>query len=109
MLPFQMIYTSKTSCSLPTTKFPEGLLLGFKKSRWSNEEEILRLLKEVISPFITMVKKKLKLPQNQVACLILDAFKAQSTQKIKLELEHLNIKVVEVPKNMTHLLQPLDL
>ena len=42
-------YTGKTSCSLPTTEFPEGFLLGFKKSHWSNEEETLRLLK-VISP-----------------------------------------------------------
>ena len=42
-------YTSKTSRSLPTTEFPEGFLLRFKKSHWSNEEETLRLLK-VISP-----------------------------------------------------------
>ena len=76
---------------------------------WSNEEKILSLLKEIISPYITDVKKKLKLPQNQVACLIWDAFKAQSTEKVKLELEHLNIKDVEVPKNTTHLFQPLDL
>ena len=54
--------------------------------------------------YINKVKKKLRLPQNQVACLIWDAFKAQSTEKVKLE-EHLNIKDVEVPKNMTHLLQ----
>ena len=47
MLPFQMIYTGKTSCSLPTGKFPEGFSLGFNKSHWSNEEEALRLLKEV--------------------------------------------------------------
>ena len=46
---------------------------------------------------------------NQVACLIWDAFKAQATEKFKLELEHLRIKDVKVPKSMTHLLQPLDL
>ena len=109
MLPFQMIYTDKTSHSLPTAELPEGFLLGFNKSQWSNDEETLRMLKEVISPYITKVKKKLKFPQNQVACLILDAFKDQSTEKVKLELEHLNIKDVKVPKNMTHLLQPLDL
>ena len=34
--------------------------------------------------------------------------KAQSTEKVKLDLKHLNIKDVEVPKNMTHLPQPLD-
>ena len=58
MLPFQMIYTGKTSCSLPAAKFPESFLLGFKKFHWSNEEETLPLLKEVISPYITNVKKK---------------------------------------------------
>ena len=79
-----MIYTGKTSHSLPTAEFPEGFLLGFNKSHYSNEEETLRLLKEVISPYITKVKKKLKLPQNQVDCLIWDAFKAQSRENVKL-------------------------
>ena len=112
MLPFHMIYTGKTSCSLPTAEFSEGFLLGFNKSHWSNEEETMRLLKEVTSPYITKMKKKkkkLKLPQNQVVCLFWDAFKTQSIEKVKLELEHLNIKDVKVPKNMKHLLQPLDL
>ena len=66
-------------------------------------------MKEVVSPYITKAKKKLKLPQNQVACLTRDTFKAQSTGNIKLELEHLNTKDVKLPKNMTYLLQPLDL
>ena len=55
------------------------------------------------------MKKKLKLPQNQLACLIWDASKAKLTEKVKLELEHLNIKDVKEPKNITHLLQPLEL
>ena len=55
------------------------------------------------------MKDKLKLPQNQVACLICDAFIAQSTKKVKLDLEHLNIKDIEVPRNMAQLLQPLNL
>ena len=54
------------------------------------------------------MKKKLKLPQNEVPCLTWDGFKAQSREKVKMELEHLNIKDVEVPKNMIHLLQLLD-
>ena len=109
MLPFQMIYTGKTNHSLPTAEFPGGFLPGFNKSYWSNEKETLCLLKEVVSPYITKVKNKLKLPENQVACLMQDPFKAQSTGNVKLELEHLNTKDVKVPKNMTYLLQPLDL
>ena len=57
MLPFHMIYTGKTSSSLPTAEFSEGFLLGFNKSHWSNEEETMRLLKEVTSPYITKVEK----------------------------------------------------
>ena len=63
VLTFQMVFAGKTSCSLPTANFPEGFLLGFNKLHWSNEEETLHLLKEVISPHITKVKKKLKHPQ----------------------------------------------
>ena len=37
--------------------------------------------------------------------MIWDAFKTQSTEKVKLELEHLNIKDVEAPKNIIHLSQ----
>ena len=32
ILPFQTIYTGKTSHSLPTPEFPEGFLLGFNES-----------------------------------------------------------------------------
>ena len=41
--------------------------------------------------------------------MIWDALKAQSTEKVKLELEHLISKDLEAPKNMTHLSQSLDL
>ena len=51
------------------------------------------------------MKKKLELPNIQVACLNSDVFKSQSTEKVKLELEHLNIKDVKVPKHMIHLLE----
>ena len=41
--------------------------------------------------------------------MIWDVFQTQSTEKVKLELEDLNIKAVEAPKNMTHLSQSFDL
>ena len=41
--------------------------------------------------------------------LIWDAFKAHSTTEIIDTLSGFGIETVMVPKNMTHLLQPLDL
>ena len=39
----------------------------------------------------------------------LGCIKTQLTENVKLELEYLNIKDIEKPKNITHLRQPLDL
>ena len=55
----------------------------------------MALVNKIIYPYVPKVKEELGLPETQKALLVWDAFKAQSTK--------------EVPKNMTHLLQPLDL
>ena len=83
--------------------------MTFNVSHWSNEKETLRLLKEVIEPYLSKKKKELGLPDSQKALLIWDVFKAQSTEDVMEELETQGIKDVPVPNNMTHLLQPLDL
>ena len=75
-----------------------------------NEAETMALVNKIIYPYVTKVKEELDLPETQKALLVWDAFKAQSTDKVLSELERLNINVVAVPlKNMTHLLQLLDL
>ena len=69
----------------------------------------MALVNKIIYPYVTKVKEELGLPETQKALLVWDAFKAQSTDKVLSELKRLNIHVVAVPKNITHLLQPLDL
>ena len=49
------------------------------------------------------------LPQDEKSLLIWDAFKAQSTTKVEDNLACYGIETVMVSKDMTHLLQPLDL
>ena len=49
------------------------------------------------------------MPNDKKALILWEAFRAQSTDKVAQELKRLNIVQVMVPKNMTHLLQPLDL
>ena len=109
ILPFQLIYTGKTKRSLPSVKFSKGFCLAYNPKHWSNETETLRLIDEVLVPYITKVKEAKSLPPTQKSLLLWDAFKAQSTEVVKASLEANKIEVVTVPKNMTHLLQPLDL
>ena len=109
ILPFQLIYDGKTSRSLPHVKFLAGTCLSYNEKQWSNETETMALVNKIIYPYVTKVKEELGLPKTQKALLVWDAFKARSTDKVLSELERLNINVVAVPKNMTHLLQPLDL
>ena len=54
-------------------------------------------------------KTKLCPYENAKTVLIWDPFKAQSSKLVKDRLKELNIMSVMVPKNMKHLLQPLDL
>ena len=107
MLPFQLIYTRKTERSLPNVTFPDGFCLAFNEKHWSNET--ICLIKDVLVPHIEKVKEEKALPESQKSLLVWDAFKAQSTPNVMDTLSSFGIETVMVPKNMTHLLQPLDL
>ena len=59
---------------------------------------------------ISKMWKKLGLGVWQKSCeLLWDTFKAQPTALVNAMLDELNIERVMVPKNMTHLLQPVHL
>ena len=68
-----------------------------------------RLLNKIIKPYIEKMKVKLGLPAEQKTLLIWDSFRAQECESVKDRLDELGIVFVLVPKNLTHLLQPLDL
>ena len=109
ILPFQLIYTGKTAHSLPSVEFPDGFCLSYNPKHWSNEDGTINLLESVVDPYFCQVREELGLQNDQKALILWDAFKPQSTDKVSKELKGLNIVQVMVPKNMTHLLQPLDL
>ena len=62
------------------------------------------MLESVVDP-----REELGLQNDQEALILWDAFKVQSTDKVTKELDRLSIVQVVVPKNITHLLRPLDL
>ena len=76
---------------------------------YSTMKKTVRLIEQVLVPYIKKLKKEKYIPNNQKSLLIWDAFKAQSTANVSDVLSKQGIESVMVPKNMTYLLQPLDL
>ena len=109
-LPMQVIYSGKTQASQPRDfKFPSGFCVTQNPKHWSNKSETLKLIDEIISPYVTKKREELKLATDQKALLVWDVFRGQMTDKVKEQLTELNIECVYVPANMTHFFQPLDL
>ena len=109
-LPMQIIYQVKTKASQPRGfEFPRGFAVTQNPKHYSNELETLNLIEKIIQPYVAMKRKELNLLPSQKALLIWDVFKGQKTEKVLSKLTSKNIEVVNVPANMTHFFQPLDL
>ena len=108
ILPFQIIYKGKTQQSIPKVKFPEGFSLSANIKHHSNTEEVLKHLKEIVIPYVNAERRKLGKP-DQVALLIWDVFRGQTTADVSNLLTENKILCEYVPNNMTDVYQPLDL
>ena len=109
MLPFQIIQTGKTERCLPkNVKGKENFLFSYNEKHWSNEVETLSLKEKIIASFTENVKRNYSFQMIKKPLLIWDGFKGQFTARVQEKLAELGLVVVMVPKNMTHLLQPLD-
>ena len=69
----QLIYQGKTGQSLPIVKFRDGLSLSVNESHYSNENEALKVIEEIILHYIREEREK---PGclSQKALLIFDVF-----------------------------------
>ena len=111
-MPLQINYAGKTPKSQSHgLKFPTGFLVTQNPKHWSNEEETINLINNIINPYAVKKCQKLKLhvPVTQKALVIWDVFKGQVTDTVIELLKLLNIQFVPVPANMTHFFQTLDL
>ena len=104
-LPIQLIYGGKTSQSLPKIKFPQSFSLSVNEKHFSNTSESIKLVDEIIIPYIETERHRLD-RENQSALLIIDVFREQVTQPVLDMLNNNNIFLVPLPPNMTHLYQP---
>ena len=105
-----MIYSGKTKACQPRDfRFPAGFSITQNPKHWSNEVETLKLIDEIIVPYVVKTRADLKLAKDQKALLIWDVFRGQMTDEVKRKLCSLHIEYVYVPANRTHFFQPLDL
>ena len=97
---------------LPTVDFPNSFCLLSDEKHWSNEKETVRLIEEVLVPYIKKFHKEKRLPNDQKKSPYMGHFYSSVYgQCIWCSTVSKDItESVRVPKNMTpHLLQPLDL
>ena len=107
-LPMQLIYGGKTKKCLPRVQFRSSFSLSFNPKHYSNEEEPIKVLNNIVIPYVAKERKKLGLNEGQAALLIIDVFKEQMTDPVLKVLSNNNILLQSVPANFTYLFQHLD-
>ena len=107
-LPIQLIHGGKTTQSIPKVAFPKNFSLSANSSHYSNSEELLKFLKEIVIPDVDNERCQLKLPKEQKALMVMDVFTCQMTEDVVKQYEDNNIFIVNVPNNITKYYQPLD-
>ena len=78
----QLIYVGKTSQSLPRFDFPSSFLLSANPKHFSNTDESLKCLKEVIKPYLKKQRELLKSSVDQKALVIMDVLTGQMTTAV---------------------------
>ena len=81
-LPMQLIYGGKTKRSLPKVKFPDSFSLTVNKKHFSNTNELLKLIEDIITPYVEKERGKLGLSDNQPALVIFEVFSGQMTDPV---------------------------
>ena len=54
----QLIYSGKTKQSLPRYKFPESLSLSVNPKHFSNSEEPIKIIEEIVLPYVEKERQK---------------------------------------------------
>ena len=58
ILPFQIIYGAKTDQSLPKITFPAKFSTSVNEKHYSNTEEVIKHLQEIVIPCVNEERKK---------------------------------------------------
>ena len=81
----------------------------FSPNHWYNLENCEDLFKVIIFPYLSAERKGLGYPEEQQSLIIMDTFKRQVNEEMKLLYLKNNCQLVIVPHNLTNKFQPLDI
>ena len=94
---------------MPKVNFPREFSLSVNEKHFSNTQESLKLIKDIINPSVKEERKRLGRNSDQMALLIIDVFRGQMTEPVLNIFKKYNVYLVKVPANMTDIFQPPDL
>ena len=76
-LPMQLIYGGKTKKIFPRVKFSSSFSLSFNPKHYSNEEESIKVLNDIVIPYVAKEREKLGLNEGQTALVIMETSKGK--------------------------------
>lgn len=108
VLLFQVLYGEKTDRCHPRFTFPPGFDVWHTPNHWANSDTTLRLITNVVVPYINAVRETIELDNSHPDIVIYDAFRGHFSEEVTQLLTGNNIFGVRLPSNCTDQLQPLD-
>ena len=81
-LPMQLIYAGKTTKRVPRVQFPASFSLSFNPKHYSNKEESIKVLSDIVILYVAKEREKLGLNGGQAVLLIMDVLKRQMTDTV---------------------------
>ena len=107
--PIQLIYAGKTAQSLPRFKFPSEFSLSVNATHYSNSDESIKFIEEIIAPCMKKERERQHLSPTEKGLIIINVFKGQMTSDVSESLTKNYFYVVNIPANKTRFYQPLDI
>ena len=92
----------------PKYEFSPSFHVTFSANHWLNTEKTMEYFEHVIFPYFERQRKAKGYPTDQVSLVIMDCFKGQDNDTIKLECKKNYCATSIVPHNLTQYFQPLD-
>ena len=92
-----MIYAGKTTQSLPRFKFPSELSLSVNVTHYSNSNESVKFIEEIIAPYMKKERERQSLLPTQKDVVIMKVFKGQMITDANEFLTKNHFQVINIP------------